>query len=185
MGPMPRTRPLNAVEVDGRLWLRVVTDTGDKVHLVMRVDGMPKHGQAQALPAWGAYVAMLESSTLESLKVELAEIREHFRAHDPAELAKPRWWIETRCGRRWRQMATAEDEEALRPGTISAWGGARRGDRACSKCGMPAYGDVQPTVRTPELLRRIETTLADQSKSSPRRAGPGSTRARAKGARRR
>ena len=135
---------LNTVEVDGRTWLRVVTNTGDKVHLVMPVDGMPEHCQAQAVPAWGAYVAMLESSTLESSKVELAEIRGHFGAHDPAELAKPRWWIAARCGRRWRHMATAEDEEALRPGTISAWGGARWGDRACSKCGTHEYGDPAP-----------------------------------------
>jgi hypothetical protein len=121
----------------------VITDTGDKIHLAHTVEGMLPHCTARAVPAWGAYPAMLESSSLESSCAELIEIREHFRRYDAADLAAPRWWVETRCHRRWRQMATTEDEAELRPGTTGPWG-MRFGDRACSKCGTPEYGDVPP-----------------------------------------
>ena len=168
---VPRTSRLNTVEVDGRTWLRVVTNTGDKVHLVAPVDGMPGHCREQALPAWGAYVTLLESSASPSSQVELAEIRGRFKGYRVADVAKSRWWIETRCGRPWSHMATAADEADLHPGTVGFFGGIRSGDRACSKCGAPAYGDVEPTVWTPEQLQRLEAFMTGEAAPS-RRAGP-------------
>ncbi len=156
---MPRrraaARPLNAVEIDGRTWLRVVTDTGDKVHLVAPFEGkaVPASWVHQAFPALGAaYTLFTEieekpGRAPATVPQELVELREHFKHYDASELVKARWRHETRCNRRWRHMATAEDEAELRPGPLGQWG-LRDGDRACSKCGTPEYGDV-PRLRWP------------------------------------